>query len=320
MPVGNNLSIVIPVYNAQDTIGELVSKLFELVNIKELEVVLVNDASSDHSAEICKKIIDEFNEKIIFIDLARNFGEHNAVMAGLRHTTGEWIITIDDDFQNPPEEVVKLYDYACNNNYDVVYTYYSEKKHSLFRNIGSWFTNRIADFLMDKPKGLYLSSFRCMNRMIVDALVTYNGPYPYIDGIIIQISNRLGRCEVRHEKRKEGSSNYTFQRLLNLWASVFINFSAKPLHVSTIIGVLACLVGFAGALLVILEWFLVGTPPGWGSLMVIILLFSGTQLLVIGILGEYLGRVFMTINSKPQFFIREICHSVYEEIENGDDN
>ena len=318
MPSAVNLSIVIPVFNGAANIERLVHELAEIELDGSLQIVLVNDGSSDNSAEICKKLAEQLTVPITFVNLARNFGEHNAVMAGLRFARGEWMITIDDDFQNPPSEVVKLYEHARYSEHDVIYTHYRSREHPTWRRFGSWLANYVADILLEKPKGLYLSSFRCMRQLIVHEILNYSGPFPYIDGLILQVTQNIDTIEVEHASRKRGRSNYTMRRLIRLWLNLFVNFSVMPLRISTVLGFLLSIFGFLFFIYVVLDHFLVGSPVvGWGSLMSTILVFSGTQLLILGIMGEYLGRVHLTSNKRPQYVIREVVRELefIEEIE-----
>lgn len=300
------LSIVIPVYNGAQTIGKLVEELVKLPIQGGLEIILVNDGSSDNSAEVCKQLVKKHQTPITFINLARNFGEHNAVMAGLRHVRGEYVITMDDDLQNPPSEVVKLYEYTRASGYDVVYTSFQSKKHDSFRNFGSWLTNRAADFLLDKPKGLYLSSFRCMNAFTVEQICNYTGPFPYIDGLILQVTQNIGTIEVIHLPRAIGTSNYTFRKLVHLWLNMFVNFSIMPLHISTVCGIALSILGILGVIEQTIEYFFWHKPQGWGTIVCLILIFSGAQLFILGLIGEYIGRLHLTSNRKPQHIIRSI--------------
>jgi len=243
---------------------------------------------------------------ITLVNLARNFGEHNAVMAGLHHTRGEYVITMDDDMQNPPSEVVKILHHAKTCGKDVVYTFFKNKEHDSFRNFGSWLTNRAADALLDKPKGLYLSSFRCMNAFVVEQICSYTGPFSYIDGLILQVTQDIDTVEVVHLPREVGKSNYTLRKLIHLWLNMFVNFSITPLHISTVLGILLSFSGFLGAIEVAAEYLIWGTPSGYGTIVCTILIFSGVQLLILGITGEYIGRLHLTSNGKPQFIIRNI--------------
>ena len=216
---------------------------------------------------------------------------------------------MDDDLQNPPGEVLRLLHHAQTGGDDVVYTFYARKEHAGWRNLGSRFTNRVADFVLDKPKGLYLSTFRCMNAFVAHAVTDYDGPFPYVDGLIMQVTQRIGQLEVAHLPRAEGRSNYTLRRLVRLWLNLFVNFSVMPLRLSTFTGFGLSFLGLLGTLWVIGEAMFRATPPGWASLSVAVLFLSGVQLLILGLIGEYLGRLYLTLNRKPQALVREIMRS-----------
>jgi undecaprenyl-phosphate 4-deoxy-4-formamido-L-arabinose transferase len=302
-----SLSIVVPVYNGAASLPMLVGALTGLDVPGGLEVLLVNDGSPDNSLEVCRGLCERNAVALTVVNLARNYGEHNAVVAGLTHARGAHIITMDDDLQNSPEDVVRLWRYTRDNDYDVVYTYYPEKKHEAWRNLGSYFTNWCADRLLDKPKGLYLSSFRCLSAFVARELAQHTGPFPYVDGLIMQITQRIGRLQVSHLPRAEGHSNYTIQRLMRLFLSMFLNFSVTPLRVGTLVGFFMAALGGVGFIAVLLEALLSQrTPQGWASLMSAILLLAGIQLLMLGLIGEYLGRMFLTINKRPQFVVRDV--------------
>jgi glycosyltransferase involved in cell wall biosynthesis len=303
------LSIVIPVYNGAHSIGELVDALEELAVAGGHEIVLVNDGSPDHSLEVCRMRVERARVPITLVNLARNYGEHNAVMAGLRQASGAHVVTMDDDLQNPPEEVERLLAYAQQSGKEVVYTYYDDKQHAFWRNLGSRFANRVADYVLEKPTGLYLSSFRCMSAFVVREITRYDGPFPYIDGLILQVTQDIGTLLVRHLPRAVGRSNYTLRRLLRLWTSMFVNFSVMPLRVSTLTGFALSLLGAVGVAAAVIEALVSSPPPGWASLMAAVLLLSGVQLLILGIVGEYLGRLYLTANRKPQSVVKEVMHA-----------
>ncbi len=301
------LSVVVPVYNGATSIGELVGALRALDLPGGLEVVLVNDGSADDSFEVCRALAAGPGAPVTLVDLSRNYGEHNAVMAGLAHARGDYTITMDDDLQNPPEEVRRLFEHARDNGHDVVYTHYATKEHAAWRNIGSRFTNWCADRLIDKPRGLYLSSFRCISAFLRERLVSYDGPYPYVDGLIFQITENVGRLQVQHLPRAEGRSNYTLRRLFRLWLSMFLNFSVMPLRFASITGMVIAGLGLLGLVVVLLEALLKrDLPTGWASLMSTVALLAGVQLMILGVMGEYLGRMFLTANRKPQYLVRRV--------------
>ncbi len=301
------LSIVVPVYNGASSVGELVQALEALDIPGGHEIVLVNDGSPDNSRDVCVELVKTAKIPVTLVDHARNYGEHNAVMTGLRHARGKWVINMDDDLQNPPSEVVRLLNYAQENKFEVVYTYYDEKQHAGWRNLGSQFTNWCATQLLDKPKDLYLSSFRCMSAFLVERILDYHGPFPYIDGLILQITRDIGRLKVQHLPRAIGRSNYTLRRLVRLWLNMFVNFSVMPLRLATVTGMVLAGIGLLGVIFVFIEAMIRrDTPPGWGSLMAAVLFLSGMQLMILGIFGEYLGRIYLTLNRKPQAIVRKI--------------
>ena len=300
------LSIVIPVYRGEATICPLVDCLFRELGQLLVQVVLVNDGSPDGSDRVCKGLAARYPARVAYIRLGRNFGEHNAVMAGLSRTTGDYVVIMDDDFQNPPGEVLKLHQFAIENQCDVVYSYYDTKQHHCLRNLGSRFNNLVATVLLKKPHDLYLSSFKCISRWAVQEVLKYQGPYPYIDGLLLRSTSSIGQVQVRHESRLQGRSSYTLRKLVSLWLRVFLNFSVVPLRVCTVLGFILSLLGLALGLEVVWEHFTgPETPVGWASVIVSVLLFSGVQLVMLGLIGEYLGRLFLTVNSTPQYSVRE---------------
>jgi glycosyltransferase involved in cell wall biosynthesis len=304
------LSIVIPVYNGALSIGELVGALEQLEVPGGHEIVLVNDCSPDNSFAVCRELVARARVPMTLVDLARNYGEHNAVMAGLRHARGGHVITMDDDLQNPPSEVLRLLQHAQASGHEVVYTFYEHKEHASWRNLGSRFTNRVADWLLDKPRGLYLSSFRCMSAFVVREITRYGGPFPYVDGLILQVTQSIGRLQVQHLPRAHGRSNYTLRRLVRLWLNMFVNFSVMPLRLATFTGLTLSCIGLLGAIWTIASALLSEQPPGWASISVAVMLLSGVQLLMLGLIGEYLGRLYLTANAKPQSVVKDVIRNV----------
>ncbi len=307
------LSFVIPLYNSAETIEPLVRDIAALHVDGGHEVVLVNDGSSDRTSEVCRRLVDTMPLPITYVEHARNFGEHNAVLTGWRHARGTHIVNLDDDGQNPPAEAVRLWEHARATGLDVVFGHYEVKQHSLFRNLGSRLTNTMTDWALDKPHGFYLSSFRCVSGFIAGKVVDYSGPYPYIDGLLLQVTQRIGSITVRHEARTAGVSGYTLRRLIRLWLSAWLNFSILPLRLATGVGLATAFVGLLALLVVVMLW-LEGRGPeyGWGWVMATLLIFSGTQLVMLGLIGEYLGRMFLTVNQRPQSLVREVVTSRVE--------
>lgn len=304
------LSFVIPLYNSALTISNLVHTIELLAVEGGHEVVLVNDGSADSTRDVCLGLIRSAKIPIIYVEHARNFGEHNAVLTGWRHARGAYVVNLDDDGQNPPEEAVRLWHHARQNGLDIAYGHYGVKQHSWFRNLGSSFTNWVTDWALDKPHGFYLSSFRCVSAFITHRVVDYAGPYPYLDGLLLQVTQRIGSITVRHDARRAGESGYTFRRLVRLWLSAWLNFSLAPLRAATIVGLVLAVAGVVAFGGVVWLWYNNRGPSyGWGWVMSGLLLFSGTQLVILGVIGEYLGRMFLTVNQRPQSVVREVQKS-----------
>jgi len=301
------LSFVIPLYRSAETIGAVVRAIEELQIEGGHEIVLVNDGSPDGTADVCRELVKNARVPITYVEHARNFGEHNAVLTGWRNARGAHLVNLDDDGQNPPVEAARLWRHAQATGLDVVFGHYAVKQHSAWRNLGSWFTNRMTDWALDKPPGFYLSSFRCVSAFVAKEVVGYAGPYPYIDGLLLQVTQRIGSIAVKHEARVAGESTYTLNRLLRLWLSAWINFSVLPLRVATVLGLIIAAVGMAALVAVAwLWWWDQGPATGWGWLMAAMLIFSGTQLVLLGLIGEYIGRMFLAVNQRPQSVVRDV--------------
>ena len=287
----NKVSIVIPVYNAARVIERLVTSINSQLSSLNFEIVLVNDGSSDDSDKVCSDIALH-DPKVKFINLSRNYGEHNAVMAGLNYCTGDYAVFLDDDFQNPPSEIVKLVN-KITEGYDVVFSFYEKKEHHFFRNLGSKANNYLASFLLHKPKDLYLSSFKVINRFMIDEIIKYQGSYPYIDGIILRSTDKYSAIPVSHNPREEGKSGYTFGKLMSLWLNMFTSC-----FIFSVVGLILSIV------FVIEKINNPALPIGWATVTVSIFILGSVQLFAIGMIGEYLGRLFLNSSGKPQYIVR----------------
>jgi undecaprenyl-phosphate 4-deoxy-4-formamido-L-arabinose transferase len=301
-----SLTVVIPVYNAEATIGRLVDALLAAPPVAATDVVLVNDGSRDGSHPACLACCDRHPDRVTYLRLARNFGEHNAVMAGLCQAGGDYVVIMDDDLQNPPAEVGRLVAATAAGGYDVVYSAFREKRHGRLRNWGSAVNDRMATWLLGKPPHLYLSSFKCLSRFLVERITEYAGPSPYVDGLILRVTDRIGQVEVEHRDRAAGQSGYTLWKLMRLWLSMVVNFSVAPLRLSAILGLAVSCFGLLMAVWSLLEkLFGVEVPTGWTTLYVTVVIFAGIQLVMLGLLGEYVGRNLLESNRTPQFVVRE---------------
>ena len=304
------LSFVIPLYRSAETIGGVVREIESLDVEGGHEIILVNDGSGDATGDLCRELVKNAKVPITLVEHARNFGEHNAVLTGWRHARGAHIVNLDDDGQNPPAEAVRLWQHAKATGLDVVFGNYEMKQHSAWRNFGSWFTNWMTDWALDKPPGFYLSSFRCVNAFVAKEVAAHTGPYPYIDGLILQVTQRIGSIDVRHEARHAGASGYTLRRLVRLWLSAWVNFSVLPLRLATLLGFIVAAAGVVALGGVVWLWATDrGPASGWGTLMAALLIFSGAQLVMLGLMGEYIGRMFLAVNQRPQAVVREVVKS-----------
>lgn len=298
------LSIIIPVYNSERTLTPLLERLEECLTGRAFEVILVNDGSQDRSEWVCSRLANRYSN-VRAISLRRNFGEFNAVLCGLNYAVGEFAVIIDDDFQNPPEAILTLVNEAQIDDYDVVYGRYDQKQHHWFRNLGSTLTNALATYLLRKPNELYLSSFKLIRREVIDEIIRYKGPYPYIDGLIFRVTTNVGSVLVPHHSRQEGRSNYTVRKLISLFLTVLVGYSVLPLRVLTGIG--ASLLGLSLWLAIIL---FIGKLTGWIAVrewelaLLIVSLLGGLQLLFVGVIGEYVGRLSMTQSGLPPYVVK----------------
>jgi undecaprenyl-phosphate 4-deoxy-4-formamido-L-arabinose transferase len=288
------LSVVVPVYNGAKTIVQLVETLQVVLQQYDFEIILINDGSHDDSEKVCK-ILEAKNSNLKFYSLRKNFGEFNAVMCGLNHVEGKYSVIIDDDFQNPPSEIMKMVDKAQSGNFDVVYSYYYEKKHNFFRNFGSWIVNRLTTSLLQKPSDLYLSSFKLINFEIVQEIIKYKGPYPYIDALIFRVTNNVGKIQVLHNTRLEGESNYTLKRLITLFMTILFGYSILPARIILTIGIFSLLLS-----IFIIILFVFGIISDLGIFINIFL--GGVQLTSLGVIGEYVSKAFLSQNQAPQYF------------------
>ena len=303
------ISIIIPVFNSENTIEILVNNIVQTLGENyKFEIILINDSSKDNTEEKCKKLVEKYMS-IVLYSLAKNFGEHNAVMAGLNKCSGDYAIIMDDDLQHSADSLLELIKFGMKekNNFDVVYTYYDKMKYNFFRNFGRKFNDLIANLLLDKPKFLYLSSFKLINRFLITEIIKYRSPFTYIDGIILGITNKIGRVKVVHDQRTHGKSGYTIKKLLQVWSSMFTGFSVVPLRLSLILGSMLSILGFIFALLTFIERIIDNTvPSGYAAIIIVVTIFSGAILIAVGLLGEYVGRIFVSLNKKPQFIIRNV--------------
>ena len=304
------VSFCIPCYKSEQTLTKVVDEIRasmeELSDKYEYEIILVNDASPDGTFNVICKLADTY-PNITGIDLAKNFGQHAALMAGFAHVSGDILVCLDDDGQTPANEVYKLLD-KIEEGEDVVYARYDHKKHSLFRNFGSFINEKMTEFLLGKPKELYVSSYFAAKRFIVDEMLRYDKSYPYVIGLVLRSTKRIANVNVDHREREIGKSGYTFGKLLGLWMNGFTAFSVKPLRIATWTGISCAILGFIYGLYTIIKKFVLGdaVAVGFSALMSSVMFIGGMILFMLGILGEYIGRMYISMNNAPQYVIREV--------------
>lgn len=303
---GCRLSIVVPVYRSATILPQLVEQIHAEMCKEDLsdnfELLLINDASPDNSWEIIRSLAAT-HSFIKGISLRRNFGQHSAIMAGLNHVSGNFVVLMDDDLQHPPRAIGDMVR-ALNKGYDVCYTNYLNRRHAAWKKLGSKFNNWVATHLLGKPKGLYLSSFKAMSRDIVQEIIKYDGPYAYIDGLILDVTRSITTIDIEHQSRHEGEGNYNLRRSLSLWLKMATSFSVLPLRIATYAGFVLAILSLLMIVFVIAQKiFHPDLPAGWTSLIATVLFIGGIQTLCIGMIGEYLGRTYLKLNHKPQFVI-----------------
>lgn len=306
--ISPELSLVIPVYNAGATIGPLVEHIHRVFDGANFEVVLVNDGSRDESEQICLGLCEKFPATVILVSLSRNFGEHSAVLAGLTNARGRYLAVLDDDGQNPPEEVKPMLEELKRKNFDVVYGHYIQKRHSRFRNFGSWFNDRMATLMLKKPGKLYLSSFKVITRFVVDEILKYDGPFPYIDGLIYRTTRNIGQIPVEHRANTTLPSRYSLKKLIALWLNMFLNFSIAPLRLAVYVGLLTACFSVVSLVYIAIDriWITPELPLGIPTVLGTIVLLAGIQLMILGVVGEYLGRMYLGSTGTPQFIVRYV--------------
>ena len=299
------VSFVIPCYRSEKTIGSVVDEINETMAGLEYayEIILVNDCSPDDTFGTIRDLCGKY-DNITGIDLARNFGQHSAIMAGLNETKGDYVVCLDDDGQTPANEVGKLLQ-ALEDGADAVYARYAHKKHNLFRNFGTLMNEKMAQYMLGKPKELYVSSYFAVRRFVVEDMLNYKNAYPYLIGLVLRSTKRVVNVDVTHRSREVGSSGYTFSKLLNLWFNGFTAFSIKPLRLATTLGAVFACVGFIYGIVTIIRRLVSNAAPlGFASLMSVLVFMGGMLMLMMGLVGEYIGRIYISLNNQPQFVIR----------------
>lgn len=301
------VSFVIPCYRSEHTLPHVVNEIDEKMKTLEqfsYEIILVNDCSPDNTLGTIRRLCQE-KSHIKGISFARNFGQHAALMAGLRQSEGDYVVCLDDDGQTPADEVDKLLD-KLEEGYDAVYAKYEHKHHSAFRNLGSKVNERMTRIMLDKPAELYVSSYFAVRRFVVEDMIRYENSYPYVIGLVLRATKNITNVVVQHREREEGTSGYTLKKLLGLWFNGFTAFSVKPLRIATAVGACSAGVGFLYGIYTIIKRLVnPNVPMGFSSTMAAIVFFGGMIMVMLGLIGEYIGRIYISMNNSPQYVIRE---------------
>ena len=304
----NKVSFVIPCYRSEQTIRGVVDEIrdtMQTLPAYDWEIVLVNDCSPDGTFAVLRALAAE-DSRITAVDLAKNFGQHAALMCGMRHTSGDVVVCLDDDGQTPADEVGKLLS-KLEEGYDVVYASYDHKQHASWRNWGTKLNNKMTEIMLGKPKELSIPSYLAARRFIIDEMLSYTHCYPYVDGLILRTTRSICNVPVTHRAREDGESGYTLVKLIGLWMNGFTSFSVKPLRIASYCGAAAAVAGFIYFIIILIKHFVDSSiPEGWASTMAMMMLLGGVVLLVLGMIGEYIGRIYMCINASPQFVERQV--------------
>lgn len=297
------ISFVIPCYNSAHTIGDVIEEIKESVVEKEYEIILVNDGSKDNVYDVLTSYAQK-DKRIKVINLIKNFGQHSALMTGLRYSSGDIVVCLDDDGQTPANEYEKLVN-EVRNGADVAYAKYDNKQHSLFRNFGSKINDVMAYLMLNKPKDLYMSSYFACTRIVVDEICRYESPFPYMAGLILRTTNNIVNVPVHHRKREQGESGYTISKLISLWMNGFTAFSIKPLRIATIMGFVFAILGFLYGIILIIRKITNNIEIlGYSSIMATLTFIGGLTMIMLGLIGEYVGRIYICLNNQPQTVVR----------------
>jgi len=298
------ISIVVPVYNSAENLEELCYQVDDALKEIAYELILVNDRSPDNSWTVIEQLSVKYAQ-VNGVNLRRNCGQDNALMAGLSYARGNYAVIMDDDLQHSPYDILKLHEACKSSGSDVCYANFEKREQALWKNLGSWFNGKISEWMMHKPKHIYLSPYKIFTREIIDEIIKYTGPYPYVDGLILWVTDNIIQIDVEHYKRYKGSSNFNFTRSISVFLKNVTTFSITPLRVASIVGSICSVIGFIMIVYYLIDYFVhQNVVEGWTTLAVLQLFMGGLILLSLGLKGEYLGRTYMNVNNKPQFTIK----------------
>lgn len=301
------ISFVIPCYRSEYTIRDVVTELQSIMaeqQAYDYEIVLVNDGSPDNVWSVIQELSSDI--RIKGVTFSKNFGQASAVMAGFAASTGDFVFSIDDDGQSPVDSVMDMMEELKKNDHDVVYGITTEVQFGLYRKLGSKLNSWMAKIMFDRPTDKRIVNISVLRKYIVEEMLRYQYPYPYISGLVHRTTRRIGYVPVKHRARQSGTSGYSFKKLVAVWMNGFTSFSIKPLRIASYMGFATAAVGLVGCIITVISKLLrPETAVGWSSIICVILIMGGINLVVLGLIGEYLGRIYMSQNKTPQYVIRE---------------
>lgn len=313
------ISFVIPCYGSESIVANVIYEIHDKMSERrecDYEIIAVNDCSPDNVLDVLKEI-SEKDHKLKIIDLAKNVGKHGAVMAGYSVVTGDIIINLDDDGQCPMDKLWELIE-PLQNGYDISVARYPRKKQSAFKNFGSKINTIMSIYLIGQSKDLYMSNFTAMRKFVVEEIIKYDKPYPFINGLMLRTTSKICNVDMEERERFSGSGNYTFIRSLKLWLNGFTAFSVKPLRISAILGAVFAFIGFVYGIITIVRKIIdPNILMGYSSLMAVLLFIGGVIMIMLGLIGEYIGRIYICINNSPQYVIRDTVNIEKNDKEKG---
>lgn len=306
-PKQKEISVVIPVYNSHECVAELSRQIADALKGVSYEQIMVNDCSRDSSWDEIKKVCAK-NKNVIGINLRKNGGQDSAILTGLNYASAKWIIIMDDDLQHSPYDIPKLYQEA-QKGFDVVYANFESKKQRLWKNLGSWFNGKISEIAIQKPRQIYLSPFKIISRGVVQEMTKFNNLFPYIDGLIFQVTRNITQIPIEHHKRELGKSNYNLLKSIKVFLRMLFGFSTMPLNLAAYTGFFSAAIGLVLAVKYAVEYFKGRADvTGWTTLVILVLILGGLILVSLGIIGKYLGQVYLTVNNQPKFLVKEMLN------------
>lgn len=299
------LSFVIPCYCSENTISKVIDDIVNTIkNEDDYEVICVNDCSKDNVMTVLKGIAKD-NKKVKVVDLAKNVGQHNAIMCGFRNASGDIVICLDDDGQTDPSQCYKIID-ALDENTDIVFAKYDSIRQNIFRKFGTFINRRMSNWLLGMPKGIVTNSYFACKKYIIDEVIKYNNPYTFLSGLFFRTTHKVKNVDIVHKSRISGSSGYSFMKLFSLWMNGFTAFSIKPLRISSYLGFVCAFLGFIfGIYQIVMKFISPNRQLGYSSIMCVILFIGGMIMIMLGLIGEYIGRIYICINNSPQYVIKE---------------